>query len=62
MAYYSYDQFDLAFSQADTNHDGVLDRHEFRNFIAFQNADRNRDGRISLAEFATTVGMSLIIR
>ena len=56
MAYNCFYPYGFAFDQADRNHDGVLDRHEFRNFMDFQNADRNHDGRISFNEFASVAG------
>lgn len=46
-----------AFTQADRNRDGVLDRHEFRNFMNFESADRNRDGRLNVQEFARHAGI-----
>ena len=61
MAYNRYNSNLFAYNQADRNHDGVLDRHEFRNFLDFQNADRNHDGRVGLAEFANIAGMLIVI-
>lgn len=44
------------FIQSDLNHDGRLDRNEFRNWEQFNNADFNRDGYIGLNEFAIGAG------
>ncbi|CAF2495915.1 unnamed protein product [Rotaria sp. Silwood2] len=60
MAYYS-NSLQAAFVQSDRNRDGVLDRHEFRNFLDFQNADRNQDGRISYGEFANIAAPNLYV-
>jgi hypothetical protein len=44
------------FVQMDTNHNGMIDLNELRNFVLFQQADRNRDGRVISQEFAQTAG------
>ncbi|CAF1338901.1 unnamed protein product [Adineta steineri] len=61
MAYNRFNPYAFALGQADRNHDGVLDRNEFRNFRDFQNADRNHDGRVGLVEFANIAAPNLNI-
>jgi Ca2+-binding EF-hand superfamily protein len=52
----AYGLYQNVFNQVDRNHDGILDRNEFRNFVEFENADRNHDGRVTFQEFAGGAG------
>ncbi len=61
MAYNRVTPYGFAFTQADRNRDGVLNRNEFQNFLDFQNADRNHDGRVGLTEFANIADISIVI-